>query len=53
MDHGWDKEEFKKFDIVMSGHYHHKSDDGQVYYLGTPYEIILERLGRPEGISCI
>jgi DNA repair exonuclease SbcCD nuclease subunit len=33
------KEFFRKFDTVMSGHFHHKSDDGQIYYLGTPYEI--------------
>ena len=49
MDHGWDKEEFKKFDIVMSGHYHHKSDDGQVYYLGTPYEIYWNDWEDPKG----
>ena len=36
---GQDKEFFRKFDTVMSGHFHHKSDDGQIYYLGTPYEI--------------
>ena len=36
---GREKEFFRKFDTVMSGHFHHKSDDGQIYYLGTPYEI--------------
>ena len=38
-DHGYDKELFKKFHTVFSGHFHHKSDDGQIYYLGNPYEI--------------
>jgi len=38
-DVGHKKEEFRKFDSVFSGHYHHKSDDGQIYYLGSPYEI--------------
>jgi DNA repair exonuclease SbcCD nuclease subunit len=36
---GREKEFFRKFDTVMSGHFHHKSDDGQIYYLGTPYEL--------------
>ena len=36
---GFDKEQFKKFDTVFSGHYHKKSDDGQIYYLGTPYQM--------------
>ena len=38
-EHGYDKTTFRKFDTVMSGHFHHKSDDGQIFYLGTPYEI--------------
>ena len=33
----------------MSGHFHHKSDDGQIYYLGTPYEIYWNDFEDPKG----
>ena len=46
---GKDKEFFRKFDTVMSGHFHHKSDDGQIYYLGTPYEIYWNDWQDPKG----
>lgn len=36
---GLGKENFEKFDMVFSGHYHHRSDDGHIYYLGNPYEL--------------
>jgi DNA repair exonuclease SbcCD nuclease subunit len=36
---GLSKETFDKFDMVFSGHYHHRSDDGHIYYLGNPYEL--------------
>jgi DNA repair exonuclease SbcCD nuclease subunit len=36
---GLSKEIFDKFDMVFSGHYHHRSDDGHIYYLGNPYEL--------------
>ena len=49
MDNGWDKQEFKRFDMVLSGHYHHKSDDGQVFYLGTPYQIYWNDWNDPKG----
>jgi len=37
--HGFDGKDFQKFDQVFSGHFHYKSDDNHIYYLGTPYEL--------------
>ena len=31
---------FKRFETVYSGHFHHKSDDGHIHYLGSPYEFV-------------
>ena len=45
----YDKELFHRFDTVFSGHYHHKSDDGQIFYLGTPYEIMWNDWNDPKG----
>ncbi len=45
----YNAEMFRRFDIVMSGHFHHKSDDGHVYYLGTPYEIYWNDWQDPKG----
>ena len=39
MDHGFDDAPFKKFDKVYSGHFHTRSNQDNVYYLGNPYEI--------------
>jgi len=38
-DHGLDKKLLSKYDIVLSGHFHHKSTDGNITYVGTPYEM--------------
>ena len=46
---GTPKSLFQKFDTVMSGHFHHKSDDGQIYYLGCPYEITWSDYNDPKG----
>ena len=49
MSGSYDKEIFRRFDTVFSGHFHHKSDDGQIYYLGTPYEIYWNDYQDPKG----
>ncbi len=36
---GMSTEKFKKFDRVFSGHYHTKSNDGKIFYLGNPYQM--------------
>ena len=46
---GLSKKEFQRFDTVMSGHFHHKSDDGQIFYLGCPYEITWSDYNDPKG----
>lgn len=46
---GLSKDTFNKFDYVFSGHYHHRSDDGHIYYLGNPYELTWQDYNDPRG----
>jgi DNA repair exonuclease SbcCD nuclease subunit len=46
---GLSKDLFKRFDMVFSGHYHHRSDDGHIYYLGNPYELTWQDYNDPRG----
>ena len=39
MEDGMDCELFEKFNTVFSGHYHTRSDNGKIFYLGNPYEM--------------
>ena len=36
---GLDKKNLSKYDVVLSGHFHHKSSDGTITYVGTPSEM--------------
>jgi len=38
-EHGLDPNIFTKFQKVFSGHYHTRSDDGRIFYLGNTYEM--------------
>ena len=38
-EHGLDPNIFTKFQKVFSGHYHTRSDNGRIFYLGNPYEM--------------
>jgi DNA repair exonuclease SbcCD nuclease subunit len=40
---------FDKFDMAFSGHFHHKSDNGTVFYLGNPYQITWSDYKDPRG----
>jgi len=39
MEYGMDAKVFSKFQKVFSGHYHTRSNQNNVYYLGNPYEL--------------
>ena len=39
MENGMESKLFEKFDRVYSGHYHTRSDNGKIFYLGNPYEM--------------
>lgn len=51
--HGFEASIFSKFDKVLSGHYHTRSNKGNVYYLGCPYEMTWNEANQKLGFYTI
>ena len=48
-DTGLDKVRLSKYDVVLTGHFHHKSTKGNITYVGTPYEMTWSDYNDPKG----
>jgi DNA repair exonuclease SbcCD nuclease subunit len=52
-DHGDDPKIFDKFDLVLSGHYHTRSNRGNIHYLGTPCQYIWSDYADAKGFHIL
>ena len=48
-DSGLPKSLFNRYEVLCSGHYHHKSSKDNIHYLGAPYEITWNDYDDPRG----
>jgi DNA repair exonuclease SbcCD nuclease subunit len=46
---GLNRDIFKRFSVVFSGHYHHRSTQDNIRYLGNPYELTWQDYNDPRG----
>ena len=51
MENGMESKLFEKFSLVFSGHYHTRSNNGKIYYLGNPYEMFWNDVNDTRGFT--
>ena len=51
MEEGMASALFEKFERTFSGHYHTRSDNGRIFYLGNPYEMFWNDVNDPRGFT--
>lgn len=49
MEDGRNSDIFQKFEKVFSGHYHTRSDNGKIFYIGNPYELYFNDVDDERG----
>ena len=49
MENGMDGQLFENYRKVFSGHYHTRSSDGKIFYLGNPYEMFWNDVNDTRG----
>ena len=50
---GISRDIFKRYERVFSGHFHQQQDDGQIRYLGAPYEITWSDYNSAKGFHIL
>ncbi len=49
MEDGMDSKLFENYEKVFSGHYHTRSSDGKIFYLGNPYQMFWNDVNDERG----
>ena len=52
-EEGIDSSLFSRYDMVLSGHFHCRHEDGNIKYLGTPYQMTISETNERKGFHVL
>ena len=52
-EHGLERGLFSNYEYIGSGHFHHRSKEGAIEYLGSPYEMTWNDYGNQKGFHVL